>query len=435
MSLALRKIVTRLRVPGEKCSALARRYNAVVIRCNGRRLPNARGRSRCAVTRGALLSSPLRPAPPIVAPCSRITPSVAGARTTGGSLVKNQHPRSTRVSPVKVSGLGRVKKIAIGGSDDAGYTCAILEDESVSCWGHNASMQLGDETNVSRASPAPVPELDHVVDLALGFWQSCALLEGGTVKCWGMNAYGQAVPESMAGALGKPTSIADLSGVVSLAAGVYHTCARRGDGSVRCWGVSKNYQISWPNPPGYHFPVTAIEGAGPAQALAAAYYHSCTIRSSDGHVLCWGADNCAELGQGDVCGDGCLVNSLIPCGTSVPSKVGLPAAALLISLGASHGCALTDDLPGADHGVFCWGRNDFHQAGNSTGTPPGGGLPVVSTPSLVLTKAKKIAVGAYHSCALLENSQVYCWGRNDFGQLGREPISQIGLPAAVEWEP
>lgn len=79
-----------------------------------------------------------------------------------------------------------------------------------------------------------------------------------------------------------------------------------------------------------------------------------------------------------------------------------------VEAGDFHACAL--DNTGV---TWCWGNNDFGQLGNTT---------ITASPKAVqvsnLSEVKQIATGNVHSCAVNQGGSVYCWGRNNYGQLG-----------------
>ena len=95
------------------------------------------------------------------------------------------------------SDFGNVPKAVDGGTDiialDAeGFTCGLKTDKTVVCWGANSNGQLGDGTTTDRKSKAaPVKGLANVKEVKVGAKHACALLEDNTVKCWGKNGRGQ----------------------------------------------------------------------------------------------------------------------------------------------------------------------------------------------------------------------------------------------------
>lgn len=128
--------------------------------------------------------------------------------------------------PAPVKGLSKVKKIAAGGYQ----TCAVREDDTVVCWGLNRHGECNTKRNEPASgrpcsTPAQVPGLSDVQDLALAELSSCALLKDGTVKCWGV----------LAGSGGALSTIKGLTGVKRLFRGFNNMCAELGDGVVRCF--------------------------------------------------------------------------------------------------------------------------------------------------------------------------------------------------------
>ena len=98
-----------------------------------------------------------------------------------------------------------------------------------------------------------------------------------------------------------------------------------------------------------------------------------------------------------------------------------PANATQISAGTDHTCALI-----ADASVRCWGDNQYGQLGDGTTT----NSPVPLTVSGI-TDATEIVVGGEHTCALIADASVRCWGDNQYGQLGDGTTTNSPVPLTV----
>lgn len=109
-------------------------------------------------------------------------------RGEGGQLGDGAGSNSTL--PVRVSGLRTAREVALG-LIGKGFGCALNEDRTVSCWGHNEGGQLGDGTTLTRLEPVELPGLYGVVELAAGAKHVCARRMDGDLWCWGENASGQ----------------------------------------------------------------------------------------------------------------------------------------------------------------------------------------------------------------------------------------------------
>ena len=144
--------------------------------------------------------------------------------------------------PVDVTGLGSgVLGIAAG----ADHTCAFLADDVTKCWGGNSGGQLGDGSQTQRLTPVElIPRLTGVSALALGGNNSCAMAADGAVTCWGANATGQLGDGTTVGRSEATLEVEGLGyGAAAVSGADGHNCAITGAGGLRCWGNNAVGQI------------------------------------------------------------------------------------------------------------------------------------------------------------------------------------------------
>lgn len=161
--------------------------------------------------------------------------------------------------PVRVAALGTcVAEVSAGER----HTCARMVDGSVSCWGRNDGGESGDGTTSRRTdAPTKVVGLSGVRQIAAGARHTCARRDDGSVWCWGENGHGELGASTTAHAA-TPVQVSGLGGVVEIAAGAHHTCARKGDGSVWCWGDNTRGQLGDGTTEGHITPVKAFSCDG-----------------------------------------------------------------------------------------------------------------------------------------------------------------------------
>jgi alpha-tubulin suppressor-like RCC1 family protein len=202
-------------------------------------------------------------------------------------------------TPTIVPGLATVTQIGVAGEEQSfetsGLSCAVLADSTAKCWGVNTSGQLGDGTTTNRSSPVPVSGLSNVLKIAVGKNHSCALLKDSTVKCWGLNANGQLGDGTNQSRL-VPTPVTGLAGVTSIAVGGFQTCAVLSDQTMKCWGGNASGELGDGTTVDRNLP-TLVPGLAGVSAVSLGDEHSCVLLA-DGSVQCCGKNDAGQVGDG-----------------------------------------------------------------------------------------------------------------------------------------
>lgn len=316
-------------------------------------------------------------------------------------------------APVVVAGLNAdVKSVALGQE----YSCALLQAGNVQCWGGNMLGQLGNGSNQHSLTPVDVVGLDRdIIAITSGSGHACALASDGGVRCWGHNGVGKLGDGSFSSRSVAADVVGLASGVTTIAAGSDHTCAITTHGGVKCWGSNVNSQLGdGTTTAAQTTPVDAVGLNSGISAVAAGGTHTCAL-TSEGSVKCWGGTGQGQTGDGVSAGE----RAMTPV-----DVVGLGSGVIAIAAGSAHTCALTNL-----GGVKCWGLNDHGQLGNGTTTPIWQPSPVDVVG--LESRAFAITAGAKHTCALLSEGGVKCWGFNSEGELGDGTKSDSSTPVSV----
>jgi alpha-tubulin suppressor-like RCC1 family protein len=317
---------------------------------------------------------------------------------------------------------------------NAGYshTCGLAVDGQSYCWGSNAYAQLG--------GGPKTPLLDHLFPLAVtggvtltalfpGGLHTCALDAAGTAYCWGANQYGQLATDPghaqetcrSLPCVSSPTATSNALQFLIIAAGMGHTCALTGAGTVYCWGDNHDGQLGDDSIGPVTSSPTRVKAPNGVTfvALGAGQRHTCAL-SADGQAYCWGQNNWGQVGPAakDACvGEGGITD---PC-SKTPVLAGEGLTFVTIGGGWGHTCALV-----ADGATYCWGYDGSGQLGvePDSVTTECPFLPSSHRCSLQAVRVSgdlalvALAVGGTHNCGLLASGEAYCWGGHLVGQLG-----------------
>ncbi len=227
--------------------------------------------------------------------------------------------KEDKQSPVQVAALG-TSVAGVAAARD--HTCARKGDGTVWCWGSNSSGRLGDGTTTDSLSPVPVTALGGgVVDVRATGGYTCARKGDGTLWCWGGNDVGQlgdGSKENRSAPAPVPALGANVAGV---SVGIRHTCARKTDGTLWCWGGNDMGQLGDGTKVDTTSPVRVTAMGTDVVDVVAGMYFTCAAKA-DGTLWCWGESRNGQLGYGGRGTGECrsYTGSLFPC-QPVPVKV------------------------------------------------------------------------------------------------------------------
>ena len=238
--------------------------------------------------------------------------------------------------------------------------------------------------------------------------------------------------------------------ITSVHAGYNHTCILLGEGHLKCWGYNSRGYLGYGHTEtiGDDEPASAagiVDVGGKIAKVALGLSHSCVLLD-DGAVRCWGSANGGRLGRGNTGGTTCLdaenkfscAMSPVCCvgddevpGSVEPVDLGMKATDLAV--GAQHSCAILENGK-----VLCWGQGYMGQLGTmEIGTIGDDEVPATAPTVSLGYPADRIYSGAHHLCTVLVSGGVRCWGDENAGQLGlglgmcNGPVGDNELPDSM----
>lgn len=337
------------------------------------------------------------------------------------------YPAWTSVAhPVRVLSRDTFTSISLDEQHDSrsGHTCGVTVDGGLACWGSGSWGMLGDGVDGQGITPHSTAIPIRVgtgtfVDVVAGAKDTCALTASGVAYCAGANYGKQLGVDTVPGVCIEPqvpnnygescsTTFVQVSGGKTFSriygsAGT--TCGLTSVGEPWCWGWNFSGEAgvgtttSLPTP-------TRMQGGLTFTTMAGGSSVMCGLTSA-GTAYCSGRGGFGALGTG------------LQTNTVAPIAVATLLTFSQIAAGGEHVCAIT-----SSGDTYCWGTNVSGELGVATTESCSGSASysvVCSTLPVHVTGVPKfidIAAGSNHTCGLVSDGSVYCWGADDHGQLG-----------------
>jgi alpha-tubulin suppressor-like RCC1 family protein len=311
------------------------------------------------------------------------------------------------------------------------FTCGVTTGDRAFCWGFGEDGQRGvGAVKSSNAPAAAVTTGDTVVgpfqtwrQIGAGSSYICGISIARQLYCWGRLA--SAVQVSVPTLKVFSGSVLSFSGVSTAET---HSCAISTDGQIGCTGSNARGQLGdgthGDQPSDYAVVTTVAPNARlPWSMVVAGGSHTCafprfnpTDSANTLRPWCWGANGSGQLGNRTA-----SIDSTIPRGIDMTGLTMVWDTTSLVA-GSAHTCAL--DRSGA---AYCWGANGYGQLGGGS-TLVRDSMPMAVAGGLTFSK---LYAGEYHTCGITTTGAAYCWGRNSSGQLGDGTTTKSSVPVLV----
>jgi len=316
-----------------------------------------------------------------------------------------------RSSPTQVGGIITWSSVAVG----TDFSHSIKTDGTLWAWGQNDYGQLGLGDTVKRSSPVQVGTLATWSILSAGGKHILAIQTSGTLWAWGYNANNGTLGLGDTAARSVPTQVGTLATWASAGSGAYHSAAIKTDDTLWVWGGGTHGRLGLGD---------TIKRSSPVQVGTLANWSTVdsgnrftVATKTDGTLWIWGWGNNGYLGLGDI------INR------SSPVQVGTLATWSEVSAGNTFVQARK-----TDNTLWSWGFGGSGELGlgdviyRSSPVQVGGGAGWAALGQSGVGGQNTLAL---QDPSLLANSQLFSWGRNDFGQLGLADTVKRSSPVQV----
>ena len=280
---------------------------------------------------------------------------------------------------------------------------ALLENKTLVMWGRDSNGQFGLGNNKNELYYFNTTYLNGelIKDFSIGSNTICAIRDSDQrVYCSGYSSQYYEIPGYSSSQYTPVYASSIPTNLKQLQMGQRGGCYVRSDNRLYCWG--------WDN--GRFGRGTTSQKLSSPTSIASSIekfdmgysYHMCYLTTSK-QIKCSGSNNKYQVGyQYDL-------NNAVTSFFTLSNIVD----PIDIALGYTHSMALQENGE-----IKTWGENSNGQLGDGTTTMRYTPQSVKFENGSIITTATKITASKYGGCAILEDSSVYCWGKNSYGQLG-----------------
>ncbi|MGD2124100.1 MAG: Ig-like domain-containing protein, partial [Gemmatimonadota bacterium] len=291
-----------------------------------------------------------------------------------------------------------------------GFSCALRSDGKAFCWGRNYYGQLGDGTRTDSPTPVEVRGGHTFDQIFVTDYTACALTSAGSAYCWGNNrdgmlGSGQPITTEDNFSL-EPVPVSGGHSFVQLDMSYSNVCGIATDGFTYCWGRNQYGELGngvWGAEYDSNVPVPVNNSEVLNFATVSGPYRQGCALTGSGDAYCWGMER--YFGNGYTGGF-----TVIP--TPTPAVSGMRLSQ--IDVGTGYTCAID-----GNHDTYCWGHYaDVGSLGNGTDVDVWDPTLVVGGHSFEFVRTNDTNTSIGSTCALTAGGEAWCWGANHYGQLG-----------------
>jgi hypothetical protein len=281
------------------------------------------------------------------------------------------------------------------------HVCALTTTGQTYCWNVQPVIDYGQRGTGSGGGDGLVATSLRFAQLSSGFYTTCGLTSDGTAYCWGYNSAGQIGDSTTANRV-VPVQVRTSVRFTSLSVGTDHVCGVATDGLLFCWGGNSSGQLGVGDNIERLVPTAAL-GSHRFVLVSTGYQRTCAI-ATDGLTYCVGDNGYGSLGP--------IFNRFIGGNSSLTFTVPIDSVRPFSNVAVSDflfNCAV-----GTDHVGSCWGYNYAGMLGTGSVDPGQGPLGTVAGG----LSFESLSSGYGTTCGRTSAGTVYCWGQNNYGQMG-----------------